>query len=150
MDLCAVRRRQQAPNRAGARDEIADAQVLVVRMLVVVRVHRRNEDERQVERVDEHVRRHRPTHHADAHELGWSRVWRTACCKRADCPPADGRIHRHPLGGLHRSQLEARKLVVAGSIFVRRRSVDEVIALRFNVVPDELEEPPPVSLRRRP
>jgi hypothetical protein len=47
-----VRRRQQTVDDLGAAEEMADAQVLVLRVLVVVAVHGRDQHERQMQGID--------------------------------------------------------------------------------------------------
>src|SRR5882724_3656643 len=130
------RRAQESSECAGAAEEMADTQVLVGAVLVVVIVDERHDDKGDPQRIEQFVGRHAATHHADAHGRGIDATAREGPGKGALRPGAKLRINRRK-GRLAATRGDERgDLVMFGALLVGRLALSEVVALGPDVILD--------------
>jgi len=134
-----VRRREERRHRPHAAQVVAHAEVLVVGMLVVVRIDDGDDDEWRLQGPDDLVRREEAAHHANSDERrGLGAPRRSA--DRGGRPAADGGIDGLQCRLRRGARLERREPRPARPLLVGGLLVDEVITLRLNVLPQEVED----------
>jgi hypothetical protein len=109
-------RAQEAREGAGSIEQVADAQVLVEAVLVIVVVDQRDDNERNFERIHERLGRNGATHHADANNLCWNPVLRESLCQRGLRPRADLGIERREGSVAAAQESERSDLVVFSTL----------------------------------
>src|SRR5258706_10843821 len=131
-----IRRPQQPHRRLYPLHVVPNPHVLVERMLVVVSIHERHDDERRAEDFDEAVGGDAAAHHADADGVGAGGGFDQGVVG----PFAEGRFEwgaRGAAGGAHRKGCE---FVVGGAVGVGGFAFDQVVALLLDVFLQEAEQ----------